>query len=90
MTNQWTIAILAVTFIVGLFVCGFGVLIAMFTALGNRKRWWGTSIIFLGPISGIPYTLLCEEAEYSRSLMNKGTLLILPRLVFYLGSKLMT
>jgi hypothetical protein len=83
-TNQWTIAIVTITGIIGLGVCWFGVIIALLTALGNKKWVWGISILFLGPITGIPYTIISKEAEYPKALMAKGILLILPSIILLL------
>ena len=86
-TNQWTIAIFATTAIIGLGVCWFGVIVALITALGNKKWLWGISMLFLGPLTGIPYTIISKEAEYPKSLMTKGVLLILPGLILLLVIK---
>jgi hypothetical protein len=89
LSNQWTIAIFAITGIIGLGVCWFGVLIALLTALGNKKWVWGISMLFLGPVTGIPYTIISKEADYPKSLMIKGAILILPGALFLLVHNVM-
>jgi len=71
----------------GLAVCWFGGLIAALTALGNKRWFWGISTLFLGPITGIPYTFAYEEAIYPRSLMIKGGgLILLSGVIYLIGS----
>jgi len=86
LTNQWTIATFATTGIIGLGVCWFGVLVALVTALGNKKWLWAISILLLGPITGIPYSIISKEGEYAKSLMIKGVLLLLPGLSFLIAN----
>jgi len=83
-SNQWSIAIFASVGIVGLGVCWFGALVALVTALGNKKWLWGVAILILGPVAGILYSIIYNEAEYAKSLMIKGGLLLLPGLIFVL------
>ncbi len=87
-TNQWTIAIVAITGVIGLGVCWFGVLVALVTALGNKKWLWGISMLFLGPVTGIPYTVISKEADYPKSLMIKDVLLSIPGILLIVVSTL--
>ena len=75
--SQWTIGIVAVVGIAALTVGWFGSLIALLTALGNKKWAWGISMLFLGPITAILYTMIYKEAEYPRSLMLKSLMALL-------------
>lgn len=81
-SNQWTIFIVVITGAIGLGVCWLGVLFALITALGNKRWVWGISIIFLGPITGIPYALTNKEADYPKLLMVRGLILSIPALIF--------
>ena len=70
--SQWMIGTVAVAGFAALTVGKFGSLIALLTALSNKKWAWGISMLFLGPITAIPYTMIYKEAEYPRSLMLKS------------------
>ena len=81
-TNQWLMILVFCTGAIGLMVCWFGVLVALVTALGHEKWIWGISIFFLGPFTGIPYTLINKDAEYPRQLMIRGLLMLLPSVLY--------
>ncbi|MBY6210612.1 hypothetical protein KUV95_03545 [Microbulbifer agarilyticus] len=82
-SNQWITIPAFVILVVGVTLCWFGGLMAALTAIGNQRWVWGLVTIFLGPITGIPYSLLYREAEYPRSLMMRGLLIVLAALVIF-------
>ena len=81
-SNQIILYIIIAAGIVGIGICLIGVLFALITALGNKHWAWGISILVLGPVTGILYSLTNKEAEYPKSLMIKGLLLLAPGLVY--------
>lgn len=76
--EQWIFAFLLVIGASGLAVCYFGALITLLTALGNKRWVWSAGILVFGPLVGIPYVFSQEEADYPKSLMIKGLLLVAP------------
>ncbi|MDP5208569.1 hypothetical protein [Microbulbifer sp. 2205BS26-8] len=81
LAHQWWSITALVVCVIGVTLCWFGGLMAALTALGNRRWVWGIATIFLGPITGIPYALKYQEAEYARSLMLRGVWVFLVGLV---------
>ena len=80
--NQWLIMSVFILTVFGIAVCFVGVISSAITALGNKKWFWGISILILGPITGIPYSIISKEAAYPKSLMVKGVLLLIPSLIY--------
>jgi len=81
LSNQWLTIPVFIVFVVGLTLCWFGGLVAALTALGNKRWFWGVFSIVLGPITGFPYAMIYREADYARSLMIRGLLLLLVSLL---------
>ena len=84
LANQWLAIPIFITLVIGVTLFWFGGLMAALTALGNNRWGWGLASIVLGPITGLPYSLIYKEAEYPKSLMIKGLLLLLAGLVLVL------
>jgi len=76
--EQWMLAILLVIGASGLAVCYIGALMTLLTALGNKRWIWSAGILAFGPLVGIPYVFSQKEADYPKSLMIKGLLLVTP------------
>lgn len=84
LANQWLTIPIFITLVIGITLFWFGGLMAALTALGNERWAWGLSSIILGPLTGLPYSLIYKEAEYPKSLMIKGLLCLLAGLALSL------
>ena len=84
LANQWLTIPIFIILVIGVTLAWFGGLMAALTALGNNRWGWGLSSIILGPITGLPYSLIYKEASYPKSLMIKGLLCLLAGLALSL------
>ncbi|WP_231758515.1 hypothetical protein [Microbulbifer elongatus] len=84
LANQWLTIPIFIILVIGVTLFWFGGLMAALTALGNNRWGWGLSSLVLGPITGFPYSLIYNEAEYPKSLMIKGLLFLLAALALSL------
>ncbi|WP_255463486.1 hypothetical protein [Microbulbifer sp. YPW1] len=84
LTNQWLTIPIFIILVIGITLFWFGGLMAALTALGNNRWGWGLSSLILGPITGLPYSLIHKEADYPKSLMLKGLMFLLAGLVLSL------
>ena len=84
LANQWLAIPIFIILVIGITLFWFGGLMAALTALGNNRWGWGLSSIVLGPITGLPYSLIHKEASYPKSLMMKGLLCLLAGLALSL------
>lgn len=81
LSNQWITIPIFIVFVIGFTLCWFGGIVAALTALGHRRWFWGILSIVLGPVTGLPYAVIYREADYAKSLMVKGLLLLLVALL---------
>ena len=84
LANQWLAIPIFIILVIGITLFWFGGLMAALTALGNNRWVWGLLSIILGPITGLPYSLIYKEADYPKSLMFKGLIFLLAGLVLSL------
>jgi hypothetical protein len=86
--NPWVAFLVVIPAFFGLGLWFMGTVFAIVVALGDPqlgwKRWlWVTAMVLLGPLAAIPFAMAHPQAKYARSVLLKGTALLLPALLFY-------
>lgn len=69
-------ALLGAVLVIGIVVCWVGSLVAMLTALGKKRWFWGIPMLFLGPLVALPYSFVDSDADYAKSLIVKGLVVV--------------